>query len=84
MRNGLQQVMNALQEADVAPTVQATQSTTTLHEAADAMLKRWKEIEASDLPATNKKLRQEHLPELKPELRPPGPTASSEDLDEGL
>jgi hypothetical protein len=84
MRNGLQQLMNVLQEADVAPTVQAKQAAATLHETADTMLKRWKEIETSDLPATNKKLRQEHLPELKPELRPPAPTANSDDLDDGL
>jgi photosystem II stability/assembly factor-like uncharacterized protein len=83
LRSSLEQLMNALQEADVAPTVPETQSTATLHEGADAMLKRWKEIETSDLMATNKKLRQEHLPELKPEVRPPAPTASSDDLDDG-
>ncbi len=84
LRDGLQLLLNVFQEANAAPTSQATEASTMLHESAVQLLDRWKATEAKDTPLANEKLRKEHLPELKPELRAPPPTANGEDLDDGM
>ena len=83
LRGAMLQLLGVLQEADVAPTSQAAESVTALRQAAEPLLQRWKAIDSTDLPAVNRTLQKDHLPELKPELRPPAPGAASDDLDDG-
>jgi len=64
-------LMNVFQEADVAPTSQATAATAGLVKEVPSVLQQWDELKSRDVPAINAKLRAAGLPELKLESNPP-------------
>lgn len=71
-RMQLLMLMNVLQEADVAPTSQATAAAAGLAKEVPSMIRSWDELRARDVPALNEKLRAAGLPELKLESNSPG------------
>ncbi len=64
-------LMNVFQEADVAPTSQATTAAAGLVKEVAPVLQQWDELKSRDVPALNAKLRAAALPELKLESNPP-------------
>ena len=83
MRTRFLALLGILQEADVAPTTQATSAVTELQQQLPPLMKRWEEIKTHDIPALNKQLKDANLPELKLEaaLPPAMATVSSKDED---
>jgi len=65
VRASLQSLMGILQGADVTPTTQAVTSITDRRKAMAALMVKWSEFKAKDLPALNAQLRKANLPELK-------------------
>ena len=65
VRASLQSLMGILQGADVTPTTQAVASITDRRKAMTALMSKWSEMKAKDLPAVNAQLRKANLPELK-------------------
>jgi hypothetical protein len=83
MRTRFLALLGVLQEADVAPTTQATSAITELQQQLPPLMQRWQEIRTHDIPALNQQLKNANLPELKLEaaLPPPMATVSSKDED---
>ncbi|MBI1740444.1 MAG: glycoside hydrolase, partial [Candidatus Koribacter versatilis] len=65
VRAALQSLMGILQGADVTPTTQAVAAITDRRKALAALMAKWSEMKAKDLPAVNEQLRKANLPELK-------------------
>jgi photosystem II stability/assembly factor-like uncharacterized protein len=74
-RMRLLMLMNVFQEADVAPTSQATAAASELVKEAPAVMQSWDAMKAHDIPELNAKLRAAGLPELKLETNSPGQQA---------
>ena len=72
MRMRLLMLMNVFQEADVAPTSQASAAAAELTKEVPAVLQSWDTVKAHDIPELNTKLRAAGLPELKPQSNSPG------------
>jgi photosystem II stability/assembly factor-like uncharacterized protein len=72
MRLRLLILMNVFQEADVAPTSQATTAAAQLAKEAPTVLQGWDALKARDIPELNAKLRAAGLPELELESNSPG------------
>ncbi|HLV95034.1 MAG TPA: hypothetical protein VKS44_07565 [Candidatus Acidoferrales bacterium] len=72
MRMQLLLLMNVFQEADVAPTSQATAAVGGLVKEVPPIMQGWDAIKAHDIPELNAKLRAAGLPELKLESNSPG------------
>lgn len=65
-------LMNVFQEADVAPTSQATAAVPDAVKEVSPLMQTWDALKAHDIPALNAKLRAASLPELKLETNSPG------------
>ena len=65
VRASLQSLMGILHGADVTPTTQAVAAITARRKALAALIAKWSEIKAKDLPALNTQFRNANLPELK-------------------
>ncbi len=77
-------LFGVFQEADVAPSTQAAAAVAELQKQLPPLMERWKAMQAQDIPALNKQLKDANLPELKLEsalTRPAGATVSSKDED---
>jgi photosystem II stability/assembly factor-like uncharacterized protein len=72
LRIRLLMLLNVFQEADVAPTSQASIAASELVKEAPAVIESWAAVEARDIPALNSRLGAAGLPELKLESNPPG------------
>ncbi|HKD45253.1 MAG TPA: glycoside hydrolase [Candidatus Angelobacter sp.] len=84
MRTRYLALFNVLEEADVAPTTQATAALKELEQQLAPIMARWAAIKSEDLPALNAQLKQSNLPEIKVEASQAAPKArvSSTDKDE--
>jgi hypothetical protein len=58
-------LFGVFQEADVAPSTQATAAVADLQKQLPPLMDRWKAMQAQDIPALNKQLKNANLPELK-------------------
>lgn len=65
MRTRVLALFGVLQEADVAPTTQATAAVSELDQQIPPLLKQWDAIKAQDIPALNSQLKHANLPEVK-------------------
>jgi len=65
MRTRLLALLGVFQEADVAPTTQATSAVDELEQQLPPLMQRWGSMKSQDLPALNTQLRNAHLPEIK-------------------
>ncbi|HKE31403.1 MAG TPA: glycoside hydrolase, partial [Candidatus Angelobacter sp.] len=65
MRTRLNALLGVLQEADVAPTTQATTAIPELEQQIPSLIQRWDAVKAQDIPALNAQLKSANLPELK-------------------
>ncbi|HEY6251199.1 MAG TPA: glycoside hydrolase [Candidatus Angelobacter sp.] len=65
MRTRLLMLMGVFQEADVAPTTQATSAVGELEQQIPPLMQRWEAVKSQDIPALNAQLRSAHLPEIK-------------------
>jgi photosystem II stability/assembly factor-like uncharacterized protein len=76
-------LLGVLQEADVAPTTQASAAVTELDQQVAPLLQSWQQIKSHDLPALNQQLKSANLPELKleVEIKPARAVVSSKDED---
>src|SRR5579859_3079017 len=76
-------LLGVLQEADATPTTQATTAVGELQKQLPPLMQRWKAMQAQDIPALNKQLKDANLPELKLEAEtlPARSTVSSKDED---
>jgi hypothetical protein len=76
-------LLGVLQEADVAPTTQASAAVTELDQQVAPLLASWQQIKSHDLPALNQQLKNANLPELKleAEIKPARAVVSSKDED---
>lgn len=68
MRVRLLTLMGVFQEADVAPTTQATSAAGELEPQVAPLLQRWEAIKAQDIPALNNQLKSANLPQIKLEM----------------
>ena len=71
LRTRLLTLLGVLQEADDAPTTQASAAVNELSQQLPGVMQQWKAIQTTDLPALNAQLRKANLPELKLESNPP-------------
>ncbi len=73
-----------LQEADVMPSTQASAAVADLQKQLPPVMQRWKELQAQDVPALNKQLKNANLPEIKLQAvsTRARATVSSKDKDE--
>jgi photosystem II stability/assembly factor-like uncharacterized protein len=69
VRASLLGLMSIMQDADVAPTRQATDAVADLEKSIPALLQKWNGIKSQDIPATNAILRDAKLPELNTEQK---------------
>ena len=67
LRTSLLGLMGVFQEADVAPSSQATAAIGDLQKAMAPLWERWQSIKTQDIPAINAQLRNAKLPELQPD-----------------
>ena len=65
MRTRLLALLGVFQEADAAPTTQATSAVDELEQQLPPLMQRWGSMKSQDLPALNTQLRNAHLPEIK-------------------
>jgi photosystem II stability/assembly factor-like uncharacterized protein len=65
MRTRYLALLNIFQEADVAPTTQATAGVGELEKQLPPLLERWRALKSQDIPALNAQLKQSGLPEIK-------------------
>jgi len=65
MRTRLSALFNVLQEADVAPTTQATVAVPELEQQIAGVMQQWEAIKSQDIPALNNQLRGASLTEVK-------------------
>ncbi|HTU32930.1 MAG TPA: hypothetical protein VMF66_03915 [Candidatus Acidoferrum sp.] len=72
MRMRLLMLMNLLQEADVAPTSQATTAAAEVTKEVSPVMQQWDEFKTHDVPELNAMLRAAGLPELKLKSNAPG------------
>src|SRR5262249_36161069 len=84
MRTKYLALFNVFQEADVAPTTQATAGVGELEKQLPPLLERWQAIQSQDIPVLNTQLKNAGLPEVKvsANLQMPKATVSSKDKDE--
>jgi photosystem II stability/assembly factor-like uncharacterized protein len=77
-------LLNVFQEADVAPTTQATAGVSELDHQLPQLLERWQAIKSKDIPALNAQLKQSGLPEITTSASwlLPKVTVSSKNKDE--
>jgi len=77
-------LLNVFQEADVAPSTQATAAVSEVEQQLPPLMARWQSIKSQDLGALNTQLKKASLPEVKVEagLASARATASSKDKDE--
>ncbi len=75
VRGSLFEMFSVLQDADAAPTPQATQAVPVLHNSTQELVKQWEEIQKTDLPQMKSQLGILALPVL-----PSGSVASSEGI----
>ena len=54
-------------QVDASPTSSQMEAITTTQQASAGVMKRWQDFKTSDLPATNRALRESHVPEINPE-----------------
>jgi hypothetical protein len=83
MRTRYLALLGALQEADVAPTTQASAAADELAKQLTPLMQSWQQIKSKELPALNQQLKNANLPELKLAgvLIPATATVSSKDED---
>ena len=76
-------LLGALQEADVAPTTQASAAVDELAKQLTPLMQSWQQIKSKELPALNQQLKNANLPELKlaSVATPATATVSSKDED---
>ncbi|MCU1331845.1 MAG: hypothetical protein JWM08_837, partial [Candidatus Angelobacter sp.] len=76
-------LFGVFQEADVAPSSQASAAVADLEKQLPPVMERWKVVQAQDIPALNQQLKSANLPELKLEtvVLPARATVSSKDED---
>jgi len=76
-------LFGVFQEADVAPSTQAAAAVADLQKQLPPLMGRWKAMQAQDIPALNKQLKDANLPEVKLESTalPARATVSSKDED---
>jgi photosystem II stability/assembly factor-like uncharacterized protein len=76
-------LFGVLQEADVAPSTQATAAVTELLGQLPPLMQRWEAIKSQDIPALNKQLKNANLPELELKIasKPATAVVSSKDED---
>jgi peptidoglycan hydrolase-like protein with peptidoglycan-binding domain len=76
-------LFGVFQEADVAPSAQATAAVADLEKQLPPLMERWKAVQAQDLPALNQQLKGANLRELKLEsvVLPARARVSSKDED---
>jgi hypothetical protein len=65
-------LMNLFQEADVAPTSQASIAASELVKEVPGIMEGWAAVKTQDIPALNGQLRAANVPEVKLESNPPG------------
>jgi photosystem II stability/assembly factor-like uncharacterized protein len=84
MRTRYLALLNIFQEADVAPTAQATAAVGELEKQLPPLLERWQGIKGQDIPALNTLLKKAGLPEIKvsASLLPAKAVVSAKDKDE--
>jgi photosystem II stability/assembly factor-like uncharacterized protein len=71
-RMRLLMLMNLFQEADVAPTSQASVAASELVKEVPGIMESWAGVKTQDIPALNGQLRAANVPEVKLESNPPG------------
>jgi hypothetical protein len=76
-------LLGLLQEADVAPTTQASGAVEELAKQLAPLMQGWQQVKSHDVPALNQQLKNANLPQLKLEtaMRPVRATVSSKDED---
>jgi photosystem II stability/assembly factor-like uncharacterized protein len=76
-------LFGVFQEADVAPSSQASAAVADLEKQLPPLMERWKAVQAQDIPTLNQQLKSANLPELKLEtvVLPARATVSSKDED---
>ncbi len=70
VRGRLKALLDVLQDADAAPTTQATAAVADRRAALRALITRWAEFKAKDIPALNQQLRTAGLPEVNLSVTP--------------
>jgi photosystem II stability/assembly factor-like uncharacterized protein len=65
MRTRLMALFGVLQEADVAPTTQATSAVGELEQQVPPLMQQWEAIKTKDIPVLNQQLKNANLPEVK-------------------
>ena len=70
VRGSLFEMFSVLQDADVAPTPQATQAVPVLSQSTQTLLKQWEELQKTELPQLKSQLRIKDLPQIKEPLEP--------------
>ena len=75
-------LFGVFQEADVAPSTQAAAAVADLQKQLPPLMDRWKALQAQDIPALNKQLKDSSLPELKLESAVTSATAVVSSRDE--
>jgi hypothetical protein len=65
LRTRYMALFNVLQEADDAPTTQATAAIPELEKQLPPLMQQWQEVKSKDIPALNQQLKSANLPELK-------------------
>jgi len=84
MRTRYLALLNALQEADLAPTTQMTKAAGDLEQQLPPLMTQWQAIKSQDIPELNRQLKSSKLPEIKMETASVGTasaTVSSKDED---
>jgi photosystem II stability/assembly factor-like uncharacterized protein len=84
MRTRYLALFNVFQEADIAPTTQATAAVSEVEQQLPPLMARWQAIKSQDLATLNTQLKKASLPEVKVEagLASTRATVSSKDKDE--
>ena len=70
VRGSLFEMFSVLQDADAAPTPQATQAVPVLSQSTQTLLKQWEELQKTELPQLKSQLRIKDLPQIKEPLEP--------------
>jgi hypothetical protein len=65
MRTRLMALFNVLQEADAAPTTQATSAVGELEQQVPPLMQQWEAVKSKDIPALNQQLKGANLPVVK-------------------
>jgi hypothetical protein len=70
VRGSLFEMFSVLQDADAAPTPQATQAVPVLSQSTQTLLKQWEELQKTELPQLKSQLRIKDLPQIQEPLEP--------------